>query len=117
MVVTLPDFSALTAAQFFGILALVALVDWLTGVIGALRTRRLDPDLLLKVLWSQGVFVCLPIGGAFAIGQVGGVPAMCLGADGALAIYVALTLRSSYANLSAPVAAPAGPTTGTPGAS
>lgn len=103
MTLTLPDFSALTAVQFVGILLVVAAVDFVTGVYGALvQTHTFTWQQLPAILETHGVFRVVPIGGLFAVGVLGNVPAMCGIADAFLAAYTVETLQSAYSNLQAP---------------
>jgi len=109
--IAVPDFSALTPIQFAVILLIVAAVDFLSGVIGALfATHTFSWDALLNVLQSHGVFRILPIGALFAIGVVGAIPLLCYAADGFLALYVVETIQSAISNLSAPQLAGPQPT-------
>jgi hypothetical protein len=105
MTIDVPDFTHLTAAQFFVILVGVALLDWATGVIGALRGHAFDLQLVLDVLQTHGIAKILPIGATFAVGWFAVIPALCFIADGFLALYFAQTVQSSWTNLS-PVAGP-----------
>lgn len=99
MTITIPDFSSLTPIQFVGILMVVAFVDWVTGVYGAWRTGVFSANAVLNVLFTHGVQIILPIGATFAMGVIGNIQAMSIGADGALAIYAAQTIMSAYGNL------------------
>lgn len=100
MTVTVPDFTNLTAAQFFVILVVVAAIDFLTGIGAAiLKTHTFDWAAVLNVLYTHGVQKVLPIAALFAAGTVSNDPSLCFAADGFLALYFVQTLQSSYQNL------------------
>ena len=85
--------------QFAAILVAVAAFDWVTGVLGALlKTQTFSLQLVLQIISTHG-----PTVGAtallFAVGQIGGVPALCGVADGLLAVYVIQTLQSAGLNV------------------
>jgi hypothetical protein len=97
--IDIPDFTHLTSVQFFVILIVVALLDWVTGIIGALRSKTFDLSLVLDVLQSHGIAKVLPIGALFAVGDFAAIPALTLLADGMLALYFVQTIQSAYTNL------------------
>lgn len=99
MTISAPDFGQLTAVQFAIIALAVAAVDWVSGVLGALRTMRFSVSEVLTVLESHVVMRVLPIAGLFLMGQVGGVDALTKAADGALALYFLETAGSVQSNL------------------
>ena len=105
MTISIPDFSAFTPIQFASVLLIVAVVDLVTGVFGALRAGTFSFQQLPTILESHGVNRIIPIGGLFAIGVLGATPALCFAADAALAAYVVETVQSAWANVQAPAAA------------
>lgn len=106
MTIALPDFASLTAVQFVVILTVVALIDFVTGVLGALRDKTFSWQILPQIAETHGVARILPIGGLFAVGTIGAIPALCFAAAGLLAAYFVETIQSALTNLSKPAAPP-----------
>jgi NAD/NADP transhydrogenase beta subunit len=107
--VTVPDFSALQPVQFLIILVIVALVDFATAVLGAIRDKTFAWDQLVVIAQSHGVNRILPIGGLFAVGVVSATASLCYLADALLAAYVVETLISVNGNISRPAPTPPAP--------
>ena len=97
---TVPDFTALTAAQFAVILTAIALLDFATGVIGALAGHAFSWDAVLQFLYTHMVLKAAPIALIFLVGQVAAIAVVCWAADGLLAAYFVQTAMSAYSNLS-----------------
>ena len=104
MTLAVPDFSALTLAQFAAIMVIVALLDFVTGVFAAIRAGTFNVDALPVIAQSHGLERIIPIAAVFAVGQIGAMPPICFIADGLLAFYFAETVNSVIGNLSAKAA-------------
>lgn len=93
------DLTTLTPVQFAAVLVIVAAVDFVSGVFGALRAGNFQWSMLVDIVESHGLNRIIPIGALFAVGVVGNVSALCFAADGLLAAYVVETIVSVNGNL------------------
>lgn len=106
------DLTKLSWEQFGAIVLVVTAVDWLTGIIGALKPpNTFSTDQLLNIVLSHGPKVIAMVG-LFLIGVIGAVPAICYAADALLLGYIIETFPSASSNLGlgAGPSAPAGST-------
>ncbi len=98
---TVPDLSALTPIQFVGVLVIVALFDFVTGIYGAIHGQAFDPNKVLDILFTHGVQRIAPIAALFAMGYVAASQPFVLLADAALGAYIAETVISVAGNIGA----------------
>ena len=95
--ITSIDLSAITPIQLAVFALVVALIDFLGGVLAALVSRTFDPARIAEVLGRHILLRLFPIYGLAVLGLT--VPVFFEAAIGGLVIYVLETAKSLQASL------------------